>query len=77
MRGLGLFGLAAAATGAVAQLNELGKAAGMMYFGAATDSPGQRERAGLEKSYPKYDAILKDTKEFGQITPTNGMKVRA
>lgn len=59
----------------MAQLHELAKAAGLLYFGAATDSPGQRERAGLEASYPKYDAILKDTKEFGQITPTNGQKV--
>lgn len=76
MHGLRFLGLAAVtATGAVAQLDTFGKAAGLKYFGAATDTPGQRERAGLQASYAKYDAILKDTKEFGQLTPTNGMKV--
>lgn len=47
-----------------------------MYFGSATDTPGQRERAGLEEAYPQYDAILADNDEFGQTTPTNGQKVR-
>jgi endo-1,4-beta-xylanase len=61
---------------ASAQLHQYAKAAGLLYFGAATDSPGQRERAGLESSYPQYDAILRDTNEFGQTTPTNGQKVR-
>jgi endo-1,4-beta-xylanase len=56
------------------QLDLHAKAAGLLYFGAATDSPGQRERAGLEASYPQYDSILRDTNEFGQTTPTNGQK---
>jgi endo-1,4-beta-xylanase len=60
---------------ASAQLHEFAKKSGLKYFGAATDSPGQRERAGLEASYTQYDKILRDTKEFGQITPTNGQKV--
>jgi endo-1,4-beta-xylanase len=68
--------LAASLPLASAQLHQLAKQAGLVYFGAATDSPGQRERAGLEASYRRYDGILKDTKEFGQITPTNGQKVR-
>lgn len=68
--------LAASLPLASGQLNELAKKAGLKYFGAATDSPGQRERAGFEDVYPKYDAIMRDTKEFGQTTPTNGMKVR-
>ncbi|KAI1652455.1 glycoside hydrolase family 10 protein [Daldinia decipiens] len=57
-----------------AQLDLYAKKAGLKYFGAATDSPGQRERAGLEAAYPQYDAIIRDTKEFGQTTPTNGQK---
>ncbi len=60
---------------ASAQLDSFAKKAGLKYFGAATDSPGQRERAGLQAAYGQYDAILKDPKEFGQTTPTNGMKV--
>ncbi|KAK3377957.1 glycoside hydrolase superfamily [Podospora didyma] len=56
------------------QLDFYAKKAGLQYFGAATDTPGQRERAPFPASYPKYDAILKDPKEFGQTTPTNGMK---
>ncbi|EMR67385.1 putative glycoside hydrolase family 10 protein [Eutypa lata UCREL1] len=59
---------------AVAQLDLHAKKAGLKYFGAATDSPGQRERAGLEATYPEYDAIIRDTNEFGQTTPTNGQK---
>ncbi|KAI2619455.1 glycoside hydrolase family 10 protein [Hypomontagnella submonticulosa] len=57
-----------------AQLNSHAKRAGLKYFGAATDSPGQRERAGLEAAYAQYDAIMRDTNEFGQTTPTNGQK---
>ncbi|KAI1799611.1 glycoside hydrolase family 10 protein [Daldinia bambusicola] len=59
---------------ATAQLNSYAKKAGLKYFGAATDSPGQRERAGLEAAYPQYDVIIRDTNEFGQTTPTNGQK---
>jgi endo-1,4-beta-xylanase len=58
-----------------AQLHLDAKQAGLKYFGAATDSSGQRERAGLEASYPQYDAILRNHSEFGQTTPTNGQKV--
>lgn len=60
---------------ASAQLDFYAKKAGLKYFGAATDTPGQRERASLQASYAQYDAIMRDTKEFGQTTPTNGMKV--
>ena len=67
--------LAASLPLASAQLDVYAKKAGLKYFGAATDSPGQRERAGLQASYAQYDAIIRDTKEFGQTTPTNGMKV--
>lgn len=67
--------LAASLPTASAQLNFWARKAGLKYFGAATDSPGQRERAGFENVYPRYDAILRDTREFGQTTPTNGQKV--
>lgn len=67
--------LAASLPLATAQLNLYAKKAGLKYFGAATDSPGQRERAGLEAAYPQYDAILRDHDEFGQTTATNGQKV--
>ena len=60
---------------ASAQLHKLAKEAGLKYFGTATDTPGMRERAGFESTYPQYDAILKNTDEFGQLTPSNGMKV--
>ncbi|KAK3899434.1 glycoside hydrolase [Staphylotrichum tortipilum] len=59
---------------ATAQLHQLAKQAGLLYFGAATDTPGQRERAPYPQSYAQYDAILKSPDEFGQTTPTNGMK---
>ena len=58
-----------------AQLNKYAKEAGMMYFGAAIDAQGQRERAGLDAAYPKYLEIFGNNDEFGQTTPTNGMKV--
>jgi len=56
-------------------LDYYAKKAGLKYFGSATDSPGQRERAGLEAAYPKYDEIMWKSGEFGQTTPTNGQKV--
>lgn len=65
--------LAASLPTATARLDKWAKKAGLMYFGAATDTPGQRERAGKEAAYPQYNELLKD--EFGQTTPTNGMKV--
>ncbi|KAI0392941.1 carbohydrate-binding module family 1 protein [Xylariaceae sp. FL0594] len=62
-------GVAAAlllAGGAEAQLNKLAKAAGKLYFGSATDNG--------ELSDTAYVNILKNTDEFGQITPGNGQK---
>jgi endo-1,4-beta-xylanase len=56
-------------------LDALAKKAGLKYFGAATDTPGFRERGGYEAVYPQYDAIMWGG-EFGQTTPTNGQKVR-
>lgn len=56
-------------------LHTLAREAGLKYFGAATDSPGQRERAGHEDAYPQYDQIMWKSGEFGQTTPTNGQKV--
>jgi endo-1,4-beta-xylanase len=56
-------------------LDVLARKAGLKYFGSATDSPGQRERAGYESVYPQYDQIMWDSGEFGQTTPTNGQKV--
>jgi endo-1,4-beta-xylanase len=55
-------------------LDYYAKQAGLKYFGSATDSPGQRERAGHEEAYPKYDEIMWKSGEFGQTTPTNGLK---
>jgi endo-1,4-beta-xylanase len=60
---------------ASAKLDALAKKAGLKYFGAATDSPGQRERAPYPDKYPQYDEIMWKSGEFGQTTPTNGMKV--
>ncbi|KAI0130384.1 family 10 glycosyl hydrolase [Xylariales sp. AK1849] len=57
-----------------AQLNYYAKKAGLKYFGTATDSPGERERANLTAAYPQYDAILRDNNEFGQTTASNGQK---
>ncbi|KAK1756428.1 endo-1,4-beta-xylanase B [Echria macrotheca] len=55
-------------------LDYYAKKAGLKYFGSATDSPGQRERAGLEAAYSQYDYIMWKSGEFGQTTPTNGEK---
>jgi endo-1,4-beta-xylanase len=66
--------LAASIPAASAQFHRWAKKAGLEYFGAATDTPGQRERAGYEDVYPQYDAILADNDQFGQTTPTNGQK---
>ncbi|KAI1503361.1 family 10 glycosyl hydrolase [Biscogniauxia marginata] len=52
--------------GASAQLNKLAKAAGKLYFGSATDNGELTDTA--------YVDILKDSDEFGQITPGNGQK---
>ncbi|KAL2268707.1 hypothetical protein VTJ83DRAFT_3553 [Remersonia thermophila] len=61
-------------TPVTAQLHKLAVQAGLRYFGAATDTPHQRERAPYPESYAQYDAILADNDEFGQTTPTNGQK---
>lgn len=55
-----------AATGANAQLNQLAVAAGLKYFGSATDNGELTDTA--------YTAILNDATEFGQITPGNAQK---
>lgn len=55
-----------AATGANAQLHQLAVAAGLKYFGSATDNPELTDTA--------YTAILNDATEFGQITPGNAQK---
>ncbi|KAI8626084.1 carbohydrate-binding module family 1 protein [Xylariaceae sp. FL1651] len=52
--------------GASAQLNQLAKAAGKLYYGSATDNG--------ELSDTTYTNILKNKNEFGQITPGNGQK---
>ncbi|KAI1105702.1 carbohydrate-binding module family 1 protein [Jackrogersella minutella] len=52
--------------GAMAQLSQLAKAAGKLYFGSATDNG--------ELSDSTYVDILKDVNMFGQITPGNGQK---
>jgi endo-1,4-beta-xylanase len=49
-----------------ANLNQLAKAAGKLYFGSATDNG--------ELSDTDYVNILKDKDEFGQITPGNTQK---
>ncbi len=51
---------------AQANLNQLAKAAGKLYFGSATDNG--------ELSDSAYVAVLKDSNEFGQITPGNTQK---
>lgn len=51
---------------AFGQLNTLAKAKGLKYFGSATDNS--------ELSNTAYTAILKDTANFGQITPGNTQK---
>jgi endo-1,4-beta-xylanase len=56
-------------------LNTLAQQAGLKYFASATDSPGQRERAGYESVYPQYDQIMWKSGEFHGTTPTNGQKV--
>jgi endo-1,4-beta-xylanase len=56
----------AALPAAYGQLNTLAKAAGLKYFGSATDNG--------ELTDTQYTAILSNTSEFGQITPGNTMK---
>ncbi|KAJ8065978.1 hypothetical protein OCU04_005075 [Sclerotinia nivalis] len=51
---------------AYGQLNTLAKAAGLKYFGSATDNG--------ELSDTQYTAILSNTSQFGQITPGNTQK---
>jgi endo-1,4-beta-xylanase len=57
----------AAGQGAQAQLNTAAKAAGLLYFGTATDNS--------ELSDTTYVQELDNTQDFGQITPANSMKV--
>lgn len=53
---------------ASAQLNQLAQKAGKLYFGTATDTG--------ELTNTEYVSVLTNTKEFGQLTPANGQKVR-
>jgi endo-1,4-beta-xylanase len=55
-----------AVSGVQANLNQLAKAAGKLYFGSATDNG--------ELSDSAYTAILSNSNEFGQITPGNTQK---
>jgi endo-1,4-beta-xylanase len=50
-------------------LNDLAHAAGLKYFGSATDQPGTGEYTDYV-----YQLILNDTRIFGQVTPANDMK---
>lgn len=58
--------LALSASAANAQLHKLAVAAGLKYFGTATDN-GELTNSSLV-------AILSDPDEFGQITPGNTQK---
>jgi endo-1,4-beta-xylanase len=49
---------------AFAQLNQLAKQAGLLYFGTAVDRLGHDNQ--------RYMAIALDVNEFGQVTPANG-----
>lgn len=51
------------------ELNDYAKAIGKVYFGTAADIPGP----GLQDN--AYLAVLNNTHEVGQLTPTNYMKV--
>ena len=56
-----------ASVAAAPKLNTLAKAAGLKYFGTATDNP--------ELSNATYTSILYDSGIFGQQTPGNSQKV--
>lgn len=58
--------LALSASTANAQLHKLAVAAGLKYFGSATDNG--------ELTNASYVAVLRDAEEFGQITPGNTQK---
>ncbi|RDW68232.1 putative endo-1,4-beta-xylanase [Coleophoma crateriformis] len=66
MRSSSLLSVAALLPFAYAQLNDLAKAAGLTYFGSATDNS--------ELTDTEYTSILSNTSEFGQITPGNTQK---
>jgi endo-1,4-beta-xylanase len=51
-----------------AQLDCLAVEANKLYFGTATDNG--------ELNNTQYKKILTNTREFGQLTPSNGQKVR-
>ncbi len=55
-----------AAIPAGAQLDKWAKAAGLKYFGTAVDNPSLGNGA--------YMKIVRDTAEFGQVTPANSQK---
>ena len=51
-----------------AGLNTYAKAAGLQYFGTASDIPGPEQQDAA------YQAVLRNNSEFGQLTPANYMK---
>ncbi|EGS18242.1 uncharacterized protein CTHT_0062600 [Thermochaetoides thermophila DSM 1495] len=60
---------------ASAQLHWLAQQAGLVYFGAATDTPFQREREPWSaERHSRYKKIIRNPNEFGQTKPTNGQK---
>lgn len=60
---------------ASAQLHWLAQQAGLVYFGAATDTPFQREREPWSaERHSRYKKIILNPNEFGQTKPTNGQK---
>ncbi|KAI9703516.1 MAG: hypothetical protein M1820_005820 [Bogoriella megaspora] len=62
----GVVALSTLSNAAETGLNAAAKAAGLKYFGSATDNS--------ELSDSAYSAVLKDSNQFGQITPGNTMK---
>jgi endo-1,4-beta-xylanase len=52
-------------------LNDLAQANGKLWFGTAADIPGTAEQTDKE-----YLRILTSSRNFGEITPANMMKVR-
>ncbi|KAL9072478.1 MAG: hypothetical protein Q9157_005080 [Trypethelium eluteriae] len=62
----GVFALSTLSNAAATGLNSAAKAAGLKYFGSATDNSELTDSA--------YTAVLDDTNQFGQITPGNTMK---
>lgn len=67
MRFTSALAVAALAALASANLHSLMTKTGKLYFGTATDNG--------ELNNTEYVKILRDRREFGQLTPSNGQKV--